>query len=234
MKPHIPIFLSNSSFISFCSAKTILLAVRCCQNEQLERNHQPSGKAFPPVLIQWVCARLFAPSVGHESVEGGRVDSWNCQFWNATYWEVLEFTSKGIKTKYSASPKGRLLKYGGISDEGFLFPDTQSSFLSFTASFWGRFCCAISRDISCETVVRNCEEIIIYYTVSSWSKGLEAERPKAFAWFWVRGRVTIQSCVPSSVHSLTHTLNAHCIPSAGGWKGIVATIYGVPTMCSVL
>lgn len=42
-------------------------------------------------------------------------------------------------------------------------------------------CCAISRDISCETVVRNCEEIIIYYTVSSWSKGLEAERPKAFA-----------------------------------------------------
>lgn len=92
----------------------------------------------PQRSIQWVCARLFAPSVGHESVEGGRVDSWNCQFWNATYWEVLEFTSKGIKTKYSASPKGRLLKYGGISDEGFLFPDTQSSFLSFTASFWGK------------------------------------------------------------------------------------------------
>lgn len=42
--------------------------------------------------------------------------------------EIPEFTAKGIKAKSSASPKRRLVKYGGISDEGLLFPDTQVPF----------------------------------------------------------------------------------------------------------
>lgn len=83
MKSHIPNFLSNLSSISFYSAKLVLLVIHCCQNEQLQRNHQLSGKTFPPTLIQWLYARLFAPSVGHESVVGGKMDSWSCQLWKA-------------------------------------------------------------------------------------------------------------------------------------------------------
>ena len=47
----------------------------------------------------------------------------------------IEFTSKGINTEYPASPKRRLVKYGGISDEGLLFPETQAPFSSFPAFF---------------------------------------------------------------------------------------------------
>ena len=72
-------------YLIFCSANDVLLVIHCCQNEQLQRNHQPSGKAFLPTWIHWFYARLFAPSVGYESVEGWRLDSWSCQLWNATY-----------------------------------------------------------------------------------------------------------------------------------------------------
>lgn len=47
----------------------------------------------------------------------------------------------------------------------------------------------MSRDASGESKVRNSEEIILYYTMSSWSKGLKAEHLETFAGFYIRGRV---------------------------------------------
>lgn len=47
----------------------------------------------------------------------------------------------------------------------------------------------MSRDALGESKVRNSEEIIIYYTMSSWSKGLKAEHLEAFARFYIKGRV---------------------------------------------
>lgn len=57
--------------------------------------------------------------------------------------ERLEFTSKGIKTKYPTHPKRRRVKYVGISNGGLLFRDTQAPFSPSQSSSEGRFCCAI-------------------------------------------------------------------------------------------
>ena len=52
--------------------------------------------------------------------------------------EIPEFFAKSTKAKSPTNPRRRLVKYGGISEEGLLFPDTQVPphfFLSFLASF---------------------------------------------------------------------------------------------------
>lgn len=73
----------------------------------------------------------------------------------------------------------------------------------------------MSKDVSGESRVRNSEEIIIYYIMSSWSKGLEAEHLEAFAGFCFRGRV-MHPYLYSSSHSIPHSVNAYSIPSADG------------------
>ena len=39
--------------------------------------------------------------------------------------EIPEFFAKSTKAKFPTNPRRRLVKYGGISEEGLLFPDTQ-------------------------------------------------------------------------------------------------------------
>lgn len=90
--------------------------------------------------------------------------------------EIPEFTAKGIKAKSSASPKRRLVKYGGISDEGLLFPDTQVPFLSSLASFWGRILLCHVKEMWAETF-----HVSI---VGNW----EAGHFETFVWFCIRGR----------------------------------------------
>ena len=53
--------------------------------------------------------------------------------------EIPEFTAKSTKAKSLTNPKRRLVKYGGISEEGLLFPDTHVPFFLILPSlFWWR------------------------------------------------------------------------------------------------
>lgn len=105
----------------------MLLSIYCCQNEQLQRNYQPSGKTLPPQhrsseSLPGYLHHLLGKSQGMEGVLTAGAASVEMPLAG----EITEFTSEGIKTKYPASPERRLVKYGAICDAGLLFPDAQA------------------------------------------------------------------------------------------------------------
>lgn len=119
--------LFKLQFLILTFGQGCAITVHCHQNEQLQRSHQTSGMAFSPILIQWIHAKLFAPSAGHESLEKDKWTAGAVIFEMPLMREIPEFTSKGTKTEYPMSPKKDWWKYGGISD-GDLIPDTLEPF----------------------------------------------------------------------------------------------------------
>lgn len=71
--------------------------VHCHQNEQLQKSHQTSGMAFSPTLIQWLHAKLFAPSAGHESLEKDKWTAGVVIFEMPLRKEIPEFPSEGTQ-----------------------------------------------------------------------------------------------------------------------------------------
>lgn len=117
--------------------------------------------------------------------------------------EIREFTPKDINTKYPASSERRLVKYGGISDESLLFPDIQ-------VPFYLPFERGMSGNVSGDSTVNERKWYITLCLPGTWKQSL---------WELMLGFVLqVDLCLHTCSHLfvLIHSLNAYCMPSAGG------------------
>lgn len=96
-KPYLlDLFKLQCLFLTF--GQDCATTVHCHQNEQLQKSHQTSGMAFSPALIQWLYAKRFAPSAGHESLEKDKWTAGAVIFEMPLRKDIPEFPSKGTQS----------------------------------------------------------------------------------------------------------------------------------------